>query len=113
MISCFRSRRCVLTMPRRSHIWSRCLLRESANAGGGRQDAGQGAIRISRSCNDGHRLRGERRRDLRQHRTSGRLRPALAFVVGWPVAAVTGLVVLPFVRRITLRLIAWIEDDGA
>ncbi len=41
------------------------------------------------------------------------LRWLSAFVVGWPVAAVTGFVVLPFVRRITLRLIAWIEDDGA
>jgi hypothetical protein len=41
------------------------------------------------------------------------LRWLSAFVVGWPVAAVTGFMVLPFVRRITLRLIAWIEDDGA
>jgi hypothetical protein len=34
-----------------------------------------------------------------------------AFVVGWPVAAVTAFVAIPFVRRATQRLVALI--DGA
>jgi Protein of unknown function (DUF2798) len=32
-----------------------------------------------------------------------------AFVVGWPVAAVTAFVAIPFVRRATARLVALIE----
>ena len=40
------------------------------------------------------------------------LRWLSAFIVGWPVAAVTGFVVLPLVRRITLRIIALIENNN-
>jgi Protein of unknown function (DUF2798) len=40
------------------------------------------------------------------------LRWLTAFLIGWPVAAVTGFVVLPFVRRITLRIIALIENNN-
>ncbi|MFL5046481.1 MAG: DUF2798 domain-containing protein [Xanthobacteraceae bacterium] len=32
-----------------------------------------------------------------------------AFAVGWPVAAVTAFVAIPFVRRATARLVALIE----
>jgi hypothetical protein len=32
-----------------------------------------------------------------------------AFIVGWPVAAVTGFVAIPFVRRATERLVILIE----
>lgn len=40
------------------------------------------------------------------------LRWLTAFIVGWPVAAVTGFVVLPLVRRITLCIIASIENNS-
>jgi hypothetical protein len=34
-----------------------------------------------------------------------------AFVVGWPVAAVTALLVFPLVRRATLLIVRLIEDN--
>ena len=37
------------------------------------------------------------------------LRWLSAFIVGWPVAAVTGFIVVPFVRRVALRIVALIE----
>jgi hypothetical protein len=35
-----------------------------------------------------------------------------AFIVGWPVAAVTGCIVMPHVRTMTLRIVAWLEDEA-
>ena len=35
-----------------------------------------------------------------------------AFLVGWPVAAVTAYVAFPFVRRATARIVALIEGKG-
>jgi hypothetical protein len=32
-----------------------------------------------------------------------------AFSIGWPVAAVTGLIAFPYVRRVTVGLVALIE----
>jgi hypothetical protein len=32
-----------------------------------------------------------------------------AFIIGWPVAAVTGLLLFPIVRRVTSRIVAMIE----
>jgi len=32
-----------------------------------------------------------------------------AFLIGWPVAAVTGCIAMPFVRRVTERVVALIE----
>ena len=32
-----------------------------------------------------------------------------AFIVGWPVASVTGLIAFPYVRRATLGIVAMIE----
>ena len=40
------------------------------------------------------------------------LRWLSAFIVGWPVAAVTGFIVLPFVRRVALRIVALIEGKS-
>jgi hypothetical protein len=36
-----------------------------------------------------------------------------AFIIGWPVASVTGYFALPFVRRLTTRIVAWIEGGSA
>ncbi len=33
-----------------------------------------------------------------------------AFIVGWPVAAVTAYIAFPFVRRVVVRIVALIED---
>ncbi len=35
-----------------------------------------------------------------------------AFIIGWPVAAVTGYFAMPFVRRVTLRIVALIEGES-
>ena len=40
------------------------------------------------------------------------LRWLSAFIVGRPVAAVTGFIVLPLVRRITLRIVTLIENNN-
>ncbi len=40
------------------------------------------------------------------------LRWLSAFIVGWPVAAVTGFIVLPFVRRVALRIVTLIEGKS-
>jgi ABC-type uncharacterized transport system permease subunit len=32
-----------------------------------------------------------------------------AFMIGWPVAALTGYFAMPFVRRVTARIVEWIE----
>ncbi len=37
------------------------------------------------------------------------LRWLSAFIIGWPVAAVTGYFAMPFVRRVTQHIIALIE----
>jgi Protein of unknown function (DUF2798) len=34
-----------------------------------------------------------------------------AFIIGWPVASVTGYIAFPFVRRVTVRILEWL--DGA
>jgi hypothetical protein len=36
-----------------------------------------------------------------------------AFIIGWPVASVTGYFALPFVRRLTARIVALIEGKSA
>jgi hypothetical protein len=36
-----------------------------------------------------------------------------AFCVGWPVAAVTGYVAMPTVRKVTVRIVALIEGKRA
>ena len=33
-----------------------------------------------------------------------------AFIIGWPVASVTGLIAFPYVRRATLGIVAMVED---
>ena len=33
-----------------------------------------------------------------------------AFIVGWPVAAVTAFIAIPFARRATVRLVALIDE---
>ncbi len=35
-----------------------------------------------------------------------------AFIIGWPVAAVTAYIALPFVRRATARIVALIEGNA-
>jgi hypothetical protein len=35
-----------------------------------------------------------------------------AFIVGWPVAAVTAFCVMPMVRRFTTWIVDWIEGKG-
>ncbi len=35
-----------------------------------------------------------------------------AFIIGWPVAAATGHFCIPFVRRVTLRIVALIEGKS-
>jgi hypothetical protein len=32
-----------------------------------------------------------------------------AFIIGWPVASVTGLIAFPYVRRATMGIVAMIE----
>jgi hypothetical protein len=34
------------------------------------------------------------------------------FIIGWPVASVTGYFVLPFVRRLVARIVALIEGES-
>jgi hypothetical protein len=41
------------------------------------------------------------------------LRWLFAFIIGWPVAGVTGYFAMPFVRRVMLRIVALIEGDRA
>lgn len=36
-----------------------------------------------------------------------------AFIIGWPVASVTDYFALPFVRRLTARIVALIEGKSA
>jgi hypothetical protein len=35
-----------------------------------------------------------------------------AFIVGWPVAAATAFVAIPFVRRMTMRIVAMIDGTA-
>jgi hypothetical protein len=35
-----------------------------------------------------------------------------AFIIGWPVVAVTAYIALPFVRRATVRIVALIEGKA-
>ena len=36
-----------------------------------------------------------------------------AFIVGWPVAAVTAFFVMPLIRRVTMRIVEWMEGGSA
>jgi len=35
-----------------------------------------------------------------------------AFIVGWPVAAVTAFLVMPLIRRVTELIVEWIEGKS-
>jgi uncharacterized protein DUF2798 len=36
-----------------------------------------------------------------------------AFIIGWPVASLTGYIAFPFVRRITVGILEWLEGESA
>jgi len=78
---------------------------------GGCNDGRQGEGHISHSCYSDRGLCGERRRDLQEYRNSSAFRATLlfAFLVGWPVAAVTAYLAFPLVRSATLLIVASIE----
>jgi hypothetical protein len=71
----------------------------------------QGEIHFSGSCHGACRLRCQRRRGLHQHRLPRRFRAARlsAFIIGWPVASVTGLLAFPTIRRATSGIVVLIE----
>jgi hypothetical protein len=34
-----------------------------------------------------------------------------AFIIGWPVASLTGYIAFPFVRRVTVLILEWLEGE--
>lgn len=77
----------------------------------------QGEIHISSSRDGARRLCCHRRRDLCEHWASllhvDFVRRWLsAFIVGWPVAAVTAYIAFPIVRQATVRIVALIEGKS-
>jgi hypothetical protein len=92
-----------------------CPLATSRERRGGCNDGRQSQAHISRSCDGDRGLCCERRRDLHEHRNSPDFvrRWLSAFLVGWPVAAVTAYVAFPLVRSATLLIVALIEGGGS
>ncbi|MDR3423213.1 MAG: DUF2798 domain-containing protein [Xanthobacteraceae bacterium] len=35
-----------------------------------------------------------------------------AFIIGWPIASLTGYIAFPFVRRVTVRILNFLEGES-